>query len=81
MRNGYALASRRGLIEISNRLRAASEDARDTLRTLLRIGMQWNTQVTLRDCTHTVSQAYCSALPVAYANHPSALWEDVARLV
>jgi hypothetical protein len=81
MRNGYALASRRGLIEISNRLRAASEDARDTLRTLLRIGMQWNTQVTLRDCTHTVSQAYCSALPVAYANHPSDLWEDVARLV
>jgi hypothetical protein len=81
MRNGYALASRRGLIEMSNRLRAASEDERDELRQLLRIGIQWNTQVTLKDCTHRVSQAYCSALPVAYANHAAGLWEDFARLV
>jgi hypothetical protein len=48
---------------------------------LLRIGIQWNTQVTLDDCTHTVSQAYCSALPVAYANHPPTLWAEFARLV
>jgi hypothetical protein len=81
MRNGYALASRSGLIEISNRLRAASEAERDELRALLRIGIQWNTQVTLKDCTHKVSQAYCSALPVAYSNHPPDLWEDFARLV
>ena len=81
MRNGYALASRRGLIEMSNRLRAASEEERDELRKLLRIGIQWNTQVTLKDCTHRVSQAYCSALPVAYSSHASDLWEDFARLV
>jgi hypothetical protein len=81
MRNGYALASRRGLIEMSNRLRAASEDERDELRQLLRIGIQWNTQVTLKNCTHRVSQAYCAALPVAYANHAVDLWEDFARLV
>ena len=41
------------------------------LRQLLRIGIQWNTQVTLNDAKHTVSQAYCSALPVAYSHHPS----------
>jgi hypothetical protein len=81
MRNGYALASGSGLMEISNRLRAASEDERDELRALLRIGIQWSTQVTLKDCTHRVSQAYCSALPVAYSNHPPGLWEDFARLV
>lgn len=81
MQNGYALASRNGLIEISRRLRASSEDELDELRKLLRIGIQWNTQVTLNGCTHTVSQAYCSALPVAYSNHPSNLWEDFARLV
>lgn len=81
MRNGYALASRSGLIEISNRLRALSEDELDELRRLLRIGIQWNTQVTLKDSTHRVSQAYCSALPVAYSNHSSGLWEDFARLV
>ncbi|HXH11316.1 MAG TPA: hypothetical protein VNP04_16335 [Alphaproteobacteria bacterium] len=81
MRNGYALASRSGLIEIFNRLRASSEDERDELRKLLRIGIQWHTQVTLKECTHRVSQAYCSALPVAYSNHSPDLWEDFARLV
>lgn len=81
MRNGYALASQGGLVEISNRLRAASEAERDELRQLLRIGVQWNTQVTLDDCTHTVSQAYCSALPVAYSSHSSSLWAEFARLV
>jgi hypothetical protein len=81
MRNGYALASREGLIEISDRLDASSETELDQLRQLLRIGVQWNTQVTIEDSKHTVTQAYCSALPVAYSKHSSDLWEDFARLV
>jgi len=81
MRNGYALASASGLDEISNRLRTSSEDERDDLRKLLRIGIQWNTQVTLSGCTHKVTQAYCSALPIAYSAHSPHLWEDFARLV
>jgi len=81
MLNGYALASLDGLIEISNRLRATNENELDELRKLLRIGIQWNTQVTLKDSTHMVSQAYCSALPVAYSNHSYNLWEAFARLV
>ena len=81
MRNGYALASDNGLVEISKRLRTASESERDGLRELLRIGVQWDTQVTLNDSRHLVSQAYCSALPVAYCDHPASLWEDFARLV
>ena len=81
MRNGYALASHDGLMEISNRLRVSGEDELDQLRRLLRIGIQWNTQVTLGDFTHQVSQAYCSALPVAYSNHQADLWEGFARLV
>lgn len=81
MRNGYALASHSGLVEISNRLRASSESELDELRQLLRIGIQWNTQVTLNDAKHTVSQAYCSALPVAYSPHSSSLWAEFARLV
>jgi len=81
MRNGYALASHSGLVEISNRLRSSSESELDELRQLLRIGIQWNTQVTLNDSKHTVSQAYCSALPVAYSRHASNLWADFARLV
>lgn len=81
MRNGYALATRSGLATISNRLQAAGEDERDEFRKLLRIGVQWNTQVTLKNCQHTVSQAYCSALPIAYSDHAARHWERFARLV
>jgi len=81
MRNGYALASRDGLTEIPEQLEASTEKQRDRLREQLRIGIQWDTQVTIRDSSHLVTQAYCSALPVAYSQHPSDLWESFARLV
>ena len=81
MRNGYALASRSGLIEISNYIRSLNEAERDDLRKSLRIGIQWNTEVTLNDCGHTVSQVYCSALPVSYSQHSADLWEPFACLV
>ena len=82
MHNGYALPTKNGLAEISGRLRAASESELDELRQLLRIGVQWGAQVTLEDSVHTVSQAYCSALPVAYAGlSPASLWNEFARLV
>jgi hypothetical protein len=81
MKNGYALATERGLVEISERLRGASQAELDALRGLLRIGIQWNAQVTLDGCRHLVSQAYCSALPVGYSSHPASMWEGFARLV
>jgi hypothetical protein len=81
MRNGYALATRNGLSEISQRLQTASKDEWDGLRKLLRIGVQWHTEVTLRDAGHLVSQAYGSALPVAFGRHPADLWEPFARLI
>ena len=84
MRNGYALASSDGLADIGKRLRAWSELELDELRTLLRIGLQWHTQVTLDGCTHTVSQAYCSALPVTGSlkkGPPRHLWKEFARLI
>ncbi len=81
MKNGYALATEEGLIEISGRIRTASEAEVDDLRKLLRIGIQSDTQVTLAGCRHTVSQAYCSALPVSYSGHRKSLWAEFARLV
>lgn len=81
MRNGYALASPAGLVEISRRLGAMSEGDRDRLRQLLQVGVQWNTQVTVENSEHLVTQAYCSALPVAYSKHPCELWEGFARLI
>lgn len=81
MRNGYPLASLAGLIEISERLNSSGDAELDAWRRLLRIGVQWRTQVTLKDCSHLVSQAYGSALPVAYSRHASNLWAPFARLI
>ena len=81
MKNGYALATGNGLVEISERLELSSESDLDELRQLLRIGIQWDTEVTIVDSNHTVSQAYCSALPVAYSGHSPKLWKRFAQLV
>jgi len=81
MRNGYALATTDGLREMSERLSSIDESGRDALRQKLRIGIQWDTQVTLDDASHTVSQAYCSAVPVAYSPHSADLWADFAKFV
>jgi hypothetical protein len=81
MRNGYALASEAGLREIAGRLEQANEDGRERLRSSLRIGINRDTEVTLPGAGHTVSQGFCSALPVAYGQSNAAEWEPFARLV
>ena len=81
MENGYALPTKRGLEEIMKQLQNKNEVEIDVLRQSLRIGIQADTQITLNDCTHTVTQAYCSALPVAYSRLPDYLWTNFARLV
>lgn len=82
MQNGYALPTSVGLDRLAGRLQALGEDARDQLRGLLRIGVQRDTEVTLAGGGgHLVTQAYCSALPIAYSRLPAAAWEPFARLV
>lgn len=81
MKNGYAFASETGLKEITNKVSSLNELGIDNLRKLLRIGIQWDTEVTIGNSNHTVSQAYCSALPVAYSQLPSELWVEFARIV
>ncbi|MEM7236156.1 MAG: hypothetical protein AAF517_28590 [Planctomycetota bacterium] len=81
MHNGYALATAEGLTEIRERLSSPDESERDALRKELRIGVQWNTEVTLNDTGHLVTQTYNSALPVAYSSHRAELWEPFATLV
>lgn len=81
MQNGYALPSAEGLEEVDSKLSSMSESELDSLRGMLKVGLQWDTQVTLTDCEHLVTQAYCSALPVAYSGLPSRSWERFARLI
>ena len=86
MKNGYALPTAEGLKEVDSALGAMSEGELDELRSKLRIGVQWDTQVTIgnsekRGSKHLVTQAYCSAVPVAYSGLSSRLWERFARLI
>ncbi len=81
MRNGYALPTDRQLHDINLMLNTATEPELDAMRSQLRIGLHADTVVTHHDAGHTVTQAFCSALPIAYASHPAASWEPFARLV
>ena len=81
MQNGYLLPTKVGLQLITAKLNAMKDEQLDTLRSKLRIGIQSNTQVTLGDCTHLVTQIYCSALPVGYCNFPNSNWQPFAQLV
>ncbi|MBB1424129.1 hypothetical protein H5200_19750 [Pseudoalteromonas sp. SG43-7] len=81
MKNGYALASEQGLTEINEKINSTTESELDKLKALLRIGIQWDTEVTLNTLKQTVSQVYCSALPVAYSQIPPRLWANFAKLI
>lgn len=81
MTNGYALPNEDGLQEITRQLVSIDPTERDRLKGLLRIGIQEETEVTLGNFNHLVTQAYCSALPVAYTPFPKSEWESFARLV
>ena len=84
MRNGYALASLEGLQHITQTLTSANVQQYEEMMGQLRIGMHWDTEVTLAHDHHEkllVSQAYCSAMPVAYSRQSSNDWEAFARFV
>ena len=83
MQNGYALATQTGLDAISAHLATLTADQMDDLRGLLRIGLQSDAEVTeaAGPDRPLVSQAFCSALPVAYSDVPAQCWECFARLV
>jgi hypothetical protein len=83
MRNGYALATKSGLSAIARYLGALAPDQIDALRGKLRIGLHSNVEVTCATGPHRqlVSQAFCSALPVAYSHIPLQHWRPFALLV
>jgi hypothetical protein len=84
MRNGYSLCSRDGLDDIARYIQSIQPDPVDQLRGRLRIGLHRDVEVTDAADTDTlpvVSQAFCSALPVAYSRAPDAQWKEFASLV
>lgn len=81
MRNGYALPTQEGLLNINAQIAKLDNAERENLKEKLKIGIQWNTEVTLLDNKQLVSQAYCSALPVSYSFIEEIYWESFARIV
>ena len=81
MVNGYALVSKYGLEKINQRLLDSNEAEIDELRKLLRVGIQWNTEVTIKPTKNRLSQVYCSALPVAYSDLPAEDWKLFSQLI
>lgn len=82
MQNGYALATEGGLEAISRRLDALTSEEIDHLRGKLCIGVHRDVEITeaTAPARPRVSQAFCSALPVAYGVR-SNYWRPFASLV
>ena len=81
MRNGYAFLTPEQLTHAGRRLADLTGPERDDLAGSLKVGVQAETEVTWRDVGHSVTQVFCSALPMSYGGGEQALWEPLARLV
>jgi hypothetical protein len=83
MKNGYALCTRAGLDSIADHLGSLQPEQLDILRGQLRIGIHRDVEVTDSEGDHRplVSQAFGSALPVAYTRVPPSHWEPFASPV
>ncbi|WP_036154647.1 hypothetical protein [Maribacter forsetii] len=81
MTNGYAVLSLEGLLSINKQIGSFTDAQREFLKGKLKVGTQWNTEVTLTDKKQIVSQIYCSALPVGYSHIESYYWENFARII
>jgi hypothetical protein len=82
MVNGYALAHRSGLDAITQLLDHSTPDDIDELRGQLRIGLHRDVEATDAGRPFPlVSQAFCSALPVAYSEVSPRHWSRLACLV
>jgi len=82
MQNGYMFTTLENLKKINDQISKKTSEDYDKLKGKLKIGIQWDTEVTLDNTDNIVTQVYCSALPVSYNNFSSAdNWESFARLI
>ncbi|WP_220459111.1 hypothetical protein [Gelidibacter maritimus] len=81
MKNGYALATRKGLTSITQQIKSKSGNDFESLKGKLRIGVQWDSEVTLNKNKNPITQVYCSALPVSYSEIEIELWSEFAKMI
>ena len=82
MQNGYLFTTEGNLKKISDQIDKKTPNDYEILKGKLKIGIQWNTEVTLENTDNIVTQVYCSALPVRYNYFKySDDWGNFARLI
>lgn len=81
MQNGYCFPTPAGLHAIEKHLAACEEQKLEEIRGKLRVGIQSQTQVTIEQSTHLVTQVFCSGLPLDYSDIPNSEWNHFPRLV
>ncbi len=81
MKNGYALLTLEGLRYTSQYIETLNNQAYELLKGKLKVGVQWNTEVTISKTKHLVSQIYCAALPVAYSSIEPEQFANFATLI
>lgn len=82
IKNGYAIFTGEGLKQTNAKISALSVQHREDLKGKLQVGIQWNTEVTLANAGHRVTQVYCAAIPVSYHyNIDTELWEVFSRMI
>lgn len=83
-RNGYFLPEKKTLEFIDFCLKNSKDI--EPFKNLVKVGIQWDTEVTILTNktdkgSHSVSQIFCSAVPVSYSSLGKDLWERFARFI
>ena len=82
MRNGYCYPTAQGLERINAQIAAMDDDERENLNGRLKVGIQWDTEVTTASTHQIVSQVYCAAFPIGYISDiTEKQWESFARII
>ena len=81
MQNGYAMVNINGLLHINKLLHSCTMEKYEQIFDSLKVGIQWNTEVTLYGSKKLVTQVYCSALPIGYSQTEWIYWEALGRLI
>lgn len=82
MQNGYCFPNENGLHHINTQIAEMTDKDREQLKGKLKVGIQWNSEVTIANPEQIVTQVYSSALPIGYSAHfPPSLWEYLAKII
>ena len=81
LQNGYQKATPEAVKRLAQHLSTYAPAALEALGGQLQVGLQWDTQVTWNNHTHTVTQVYCSGVPIGYNTAPVEAWVPFAPMV